>query len=58
MEIKSPPGVYTLPDSSAIEARQRRFAEDEAILARFGKQQQLRVGAPIITTPMLPPLHF
>ena len=34
----------TPPDKGPIQTNQRRFAKDEAILARFGKKQQLRVS--------------
>ena len=36
----------TPPEKDPVVTSQRRFIKDEAVLARFGKRQQLRVGAP------------
>ena len=37
----------TQPEKGQGRTSQRRFVKDEAIIARFGKRQQLRVGAPL-----------
>ena len=34
----------SLPDRNTVLSRQRKFDKDEAVLARFGKRQQLRVS--------------
>ena len=44
--------THTSPGYSPDPSGQRRYAKDEAVLARFGKKQQLRVSAlPNIITP-------
>ena len=42
----------TLAEKNPAATSQRRFIKDEAILARFGKRQQLRVGAPTCASVM------
>ena len=37
--------IHTPPGNGRTPSGQRKFAKDEAVLARFGKQQQLRVSA-------------
>ena len=37
--------VHTLPEKSSTTTEVREFAKDETVLARFGKQQQLRVSS-------------
>lgn len=37
-------------DRNPVLARQRKFDKDEAVLARFGKRQQLRVSCYMIVS--------